>query len=194
MNPDRKYRKSDLPENAKRVFEGKIFDVYQWEQKLYDGTTATFEKIARPDTVTIFPILDDGRILLIEDSQPHRETILTSPAGRVDNGETPEEAAKRELHEETGYISEMWEPFYVHEPYGKIDWVVYAFIAKKLKKDGEPHFDPGEEIKEHPVTFDELIDLVRGGEKYRDDFTQVVLEAVADPLKMTELRKKLSPL
>src|SRR5215467_9321922 len=32
-----------IPEHAERVFQGKIFDVYQWPQKLYDGSTATFE-------------------------------------------------------------------------------------------------------------------------------------------------------
>ncbi len=193
MKVDRSYRKPNLPENATIAFEGVLFDVYQWEQKLYDGSTAIFEKIVRPDTVTVFPVLDDGRILLIDDSQPHRETIVTTPSGRVDKGETPEQAAPRELLEETGYEAEIWEPFYTNTPYGKIDWTVYAFVAKKLKKTHEQSLEPGERIKEHPMTVDELIEFVRHGDRYRDDFTQFVLRALADPKKMEELRARLSP-
>ena len=193
MKIDRTYRKPSLPENARLAYEGKLFDVYEWDQKLYDGTTAVFEKIVRSDTVTIFPILDDGRIILIHDSQPHRETILTSPAGRVEPGETPEEAAPRELLEETGYASEKWEPFYTMTPIGKIDWMVYSYIAKGAKKIQEPTPDPGEKIEVELVTFDELIDVVGRGDTYRDDFTQVVLHALADPKKMEELRKKFAP-
>ena len=193
MKIDRTYRKPSLPENARLAYEGKLFDVYEWDQKLYDGTMAVFEKIVRSDTVTIFPILDDGRIILINDSQPHRETILTSPAGRVEPGETPEEAASRELLEETGYASNRWEPFYTMTPIGKIDWMVYAYIAKGAKKVQEPTLDAGEKIEVLFVTFDELINVVGKGDTYRDDFTQVVLHALADPKKMEELRKKFAP-
>ena len=190
---DRTYRKPNLPENATLAFEGKLFDIYQWEQTLYDGTTAIFEKVVRPDTITVFPVMDDGRILLIKDSQPHRSTIITTPSGRVDEGETPEITAPRELLEETGYTADIWEPFYTNEPYGKVDWVIYAFVAKKLKKVKEPSPDAGEKTEAYPVTFDELIAIARDAERYRDDFTQVVLRALADPKKMEELRKKLSP-
>jgi len=31
-----------IPKDAKLVFKGKIFDVYQWQQKVYDGTTVTY--------------------------------------------------------------------------------------------------------------------------------------------------------
>ena len=36
-----------IPPEAKCVFRGKIFDVYQWPQRLYDGSTATFEMLRR---------------------------------------------------------------------------------------------------------------------------------------------------
>ena len=59
-----------IPKHAKRVFKGVIFDVYQWKQKMYDGSFKTFEKIKRPDTVIVFPVLDNGKILLTKQSQP----------------------------------------------------------------------------------------------------------------------------
>jgi ADP-ribose pyrophosphatase len=192
MKKDRSYRKSTVPENAKLVFEGKLFDTYQWVQTLYDGTTQIFEKVVRTDTTVIYPVLPDGKILLVEDSQPHRDSIITAPAGRLEDGETPQEAIERELLEETGYAAEHIEPFYTYQPYEKFDWVVHVFIGKGCKKVAEPKVDPGEQINLKPVTFDEMIQLAIGGTLHQQGFTQMVLQAVASPEKMEKLQQKFS--
>ena len=190
MNPDRGYRKANIPENAKRVFEGTIFDVYQWEQELYDGSKAIFEKIVRPDTVTIIPVLPDGRILLIEDSQPSRDTVLTPPAGRIEEGETPEEAARRELLEETGYVVDSVELLSEIHPVGKLDWVIYWFAGRGAKKIQESEPDAGEKIIPKIVSFEEFIEG-SDGENTHKELAPFLLQARADPKKMGELRQKL---
>jgi hypothetical protein len=48
-----------IPKQAQRVFKGQIFDVYQWPQKLFDGSTQTFEMLKRPDTLTVLAIKND---------------------------------------------------------------------------------------------------------------------------------------
>src|SRR3989344_6006543 len=98
----------NIPPQAKRVFKGVIFDVYQWEQKMFDGTTTTFEKLKRPDTVVVFPILPDGRILLTEQEQPGKQLFIGATGGRVDENEDILESAKRELLEESGYKAEEY--------------------------------------------------------------------------------------
>ena len=40
-----------IPENAKKVFTGQVFDVYQWEQEMFDGSKATFECKSLNDAV-----------------------------------------------------------------------------------------------------------------------------------------------
>lgn len=187
---DRSYRKALMPENAKRVFEGEIFDMYQWEQKLYDGSTATFEKGSRPDTSIVFPVTEDGHILIIEDSQPHREMILTTVAGRIESDETPEEGAKRELLEETGYEASTWESFYTSTPVEKLDWMNFVFIAKGCRQVKEPHLDAGEKIVVRAVSFDELISLASEGKLRGRDFRIIVLQAMLDAEKMNELKHK----
>lgn len=130
-----------LPEHAKKVFSGKLFDVYQWEQELYDGGKATFEKLKRPDTVIVFPVLDNGKILLTHQEQPGQALFIGTPGGRVDEGEDVLEAAKRELLEETGYEASeliLWD---ARQPFTKIDWAVYTFIAKGLKRISESSLD-----------------------------------------------------
>lgn len=44
-----------IPADATRVLTGKIFDVYQWQQRLYDDTFVTFENLRRPDSVNVLP-------------------------------------------------------------------------------------------------------------------------------------------
>ena len=182
-----------IPHHAKRVFEGKIFDAYQWEQELYDGRRATFEVLRRPDTVAVFPVLEDGRIVLIEEHQPGVTLkALTSPGGRVERGEEPEEAVRRELREETGYEADevvLWQAF---QPVIKIDWAVYVFVAKGLRQ-STLALDAGERISTRLVTFDELLELATDPSFKRNESVVQLLEARLDPAKEAELRKLFSP-
>ena len=171
------------------MFEGVIFDVYQWDQVLFDGTKAVFEKAARPDTVVVFPILEDGRIMLIRDEQPGRDPLLGAPAGRVEEGETPEACVARELLEETGLQAERLVLHSEIDPVLKLDWRVYTYIAHVCKKVAEPKLDPGEKIAEHPVTFNELLTTATERDLDGGVFRNTVLEARLDPVKMEALRR-----
>ena len=86
----------------KEFLKALFFDVYQWEQELYNGSKAVFEKLKDLDTV-VFTYTPDGKILLNEQEQPGKESFIGTAGGRIDEGEEVLEAAKRELLEETGY-------------------------------------------------------------------------------------------
>ena len=189
MNKNRSYRKSTIPENAVRVFEGAIFDVYQWEQKLYDGSTETFERIVRPDTVAVFPILENNDIFLIKDTQPTCATVITAPTGRIEEGETPEETARRELLEETGLSADTLTLWHSYQLTSKIDWFVYVFIAKGCRKIKEPNPDAGEKIEPYPVSFETLSELVISGKTRGDGFLErIFFEAKQDSEKLKALK------
>lgn len=53
-----------IPSEATKVFDGVIFDVYQWQQKMFDGSIETFEMLKRVSTVGIIAIKDDKLALL----------------------------------------------------------------------------------------------------------------------------------
>ncbi len=155
-----------IPKEAKLMFKGVIFDVYQWEQKMFDGSTETFEMLDRPDTVEIISVIGD-KILISEQQQPNSPVFLSLFGGRVDEGEEPLHAAKRELLEEAGHTSDDWELIRSYEPYSKMQWTVYIYVARNSKETAKQNLDAGEKIKVVPVGFDEFLDIV-DSEDFRD--------------------------
>ncbi len=185
------HREHDLPEGARRVFEGVLFDVYQWDQEMYDGSKRVFEKLVRRDSSVIVPILEDGRVLLIEDEQPARGKHLTFPGGVLDEGEVPEAGARRELLEETGYEPGVVESLFDVDPWSKIDWRIHYFLGRNCKKISEPLVQAGEKITLRPVSFEEFVELASTGQMDTEPaFGMMALRAKADPEKMKELKKK----
>ncbi|MFM2414767.1 MAG: hypothetical protein RI911_460 [Candidatus Parcubacteria bacterium] len=157
-----------IPEQAKKVFSGVMFDVFQWEQRMFDGTAATFERVKRPDTVQLIAVTEDKKIILLKEQQPDMsEAMMSIPGGRMDKeGESPEAAAKRELLEETGYQAASIQLWFSERPVSKLEWTVYTFIAKGCTQVTKPSLDPGERIEMQLLTFDEFLLLMQ-----RDDYT-----------------------
>ncbi len=153
-----------IPTNATRVFSGILFDVYQWEQKMYDGSTATFEMLDRMNSAQVLAI-KDGKILITKERQPGRDWYIGLLGGRLEKGEDPLEGAKRELKEESGLESDHWELFKIYNPYSKMDWDMHLFIAKECVHVGGHEHDPGEDLTVLELTFDEFIE-----EMCKEDF------------------------
>lgn len=142
-----------VPKDAQLVFKGEIFDVYQWQQKMFDGSVAIFEMLRRPDTVLVIAI-DDDQIVLLDEQQP--SGIIESsrlPGGRVEPDESVLEGAKRELQEETGLQFAKWSLLEVTQPAIKIEWFVYIFIATEKIDQGPTKHDAGEKIEVKRVSF-----------------------------------------
>ncbi len=190
MNIQRPKSNQPIPEDAKKIFKGKLFDVYQWEQELFDGTKTTFEKLKRPDTVVVFAVLDDGKILLTEQEQPGKDPFIGATGGRVDEGEDVLSAAKRELLEESGYEAKEFILWDAQHPVGKVDWVVYTFIAKGLKKVADLNLDAGEKIKLLTVTLDEFIDIATTNKNFEEkEIIPILFEAKFNPKKLEEIKE-----
>lgn len=178
-----------MPNNAKKVFSGVLFDVYQWEQKQFDGSTKTFEKLTRNDTVGVIAITADNKFILTKQEQPGVKPFIGTSGGIVDDNEEPYEAAKRELLEETGYESENWELYEAIQPTTKIDWAVFLFIARSCKKVTEPRPDAGEKVQTMELSFDEFIEMIKK-EEFRDkELALKIFRIISKPNGLEELKK-----
>jgi ADP-ribose pyrophosphatase YjhB (NUDIX family) len=150
-----------VPAGATRVFRGEIYDVYQWPQKMFDGSTKTFEMLKRVDTVQIIAV-KDGKIVVILEEQPHKEKFYGVPGGRVDMGEGTLEAAKRELLEETGMVFGDFELVDIAQPMSNIEWFVYTYVATGFQSQGEKELDNGERNEVFEMSYDEVLKLAPG--------------------------------
>jgi ADP-ribose pyrophosphatase len=148
-----------LPPEAKRVFKGIIYDVYHWQQKMFDGSEATFEMLKRPDTVQVIAI-KDNKIVVLNEEQPGHVRGFGLPGGRHDvEAEDELACAKREMLEETGMTFRTWRLLQVEKPVLKIDWLIYTFLATDFDTQVEPHLDAGEKIEVRLVSFEECLAL-----------------------------------
>ena len=149
-----------IPDHAKQVFEGGYLHVFQWDQEMFDGSTAQFYAIKRSPTTEIIAITPDGKVMIGEQEQPNRPPYLSLFGGSIEDSEDPLESAKRELLEETGCIADSWELVEVTQfPWRKLDWESHLFVAKNCRKIQDQQLDSGEKITIREVGFDEFIKL-----------------------------------
>ena len=175
-----------LPDSAQLKFEGKIFDVYQWQQRLFDGSEQTFEMLKRADTVTAICILD-GKVLVIDDEQPHLGMRASFPGGRVDDtDDSLETAAQREVLEETGHSFKQWRLVKVTQPYRKMEWFVYTYIAWDPAGQQPASLDPGEKITVKELPFDAVKQLVLDDKDYLGE-SKILFEKAQDVQELLDL-------
>lgn len=181
-----------IPDNAKKVFEGVIFDVYHWEQELFDGSTATFEAVKRIDTNSVVTVIDN-KILITREEQPSKPPFLGLPGGRIERGEDALSAAKRELLEETGYEAKEWVHWFTEDSSktSKIEWNTFYFIAKSSTKKSEPNLDGGEKIEVELITFEQFIERRKEFCSINSDLLAILEKAAQDEEEKEKLRNLL---
>jgi ADP-ribose pyrophosphatase len=181
-----------IPEHAKKVFQGEIFEVWQWEQKLYDGSSQTFEMLRRADSTIVIAVTEEKTIVITEQMQPNWERPLVSlPGGIVEHDEDALSAAKRELLEETGFASDHWELWREFSPMGKVVRSMWVFIARHARRVSDPTPDAGERITVRTADLDELIAAA-----FREDFRHMEIQldlvrAKYDPDVRADLERRL---
>jgi len=146
-------------------YEGKLLTLKEDEVQLPDGRTALREYVLHPGGSMVVPLFEDFSLLFERQFRyPVGNHFLELPAGKVDRGEAPLAAARRELFEETGYVAERWHHLATLYPsVGYSNERVDLFLAQGLKHEGHPGED-GEFIECVRIGIDEALELVVHGE------------------------------
>jgi ADP-ribose pyrophosphatase len=91
--------------SSRKVFEGRALKLRVDTVKLPSGKQTTREIVEHENCVAIVALDDADNILLVKQfRKPVEKDLLEIPAGGIDPGETPEEAVRREMREETGFL------------------------------------------------------------------------------------------
>jgi len=129
------------------------------------GREHEFVRLDPPDWVNVVALTAAGRLILVEQFRHGSgRATLEIPGGAVDPGERAEEAAARELAEETGYRAASLELIGVVEPNPAfLSNRCWTFLATDCHRVGPPRFDPSEEIDVRLSTLGEFTDLIDRG-------------------------------
>lgn len=118
------------------------------------------------DVSMIVPVTKDNKFVLVKEYKyGANEKVIGFPAGFVDRNEKPEEAAKRELAEETGYSSNDFELLLkAYSSPTKSNGNLYIYLAKNAIENKKKKMDISEDIEVLKLSFKKVYDLVMNGD------------------------------
>lgn len=128
-----------------------------------DGAEATFFVVENPDWVNVIALTEKSEVVLIEQFRHGAEEIvLEIPGGMINEHESPEAAARRELLEETGFSSNEFIFLGKSRPNPAIqNNRIFHYLALDCKKTHETAFDEHESVKTKLVSMAEIENLIR---------------------------------
>lgn len=160
-------RKSSKVISTRTAFRGPVFTVTRDEVVEPSGVKVIRDTVRHSGSVVVLAIdRSDGepRILLVRQYRyPADAYIWELPAGRIDEGENPLAAAKRELIEETGYRAKKWKKamtFYSSP--GFLDEQMWLYLAEDLEA-GEAQPEADEFITLRFVSASSVLEQIRRG-------------------------------
>ncbi|MBM7610673.1 ADP-ribose pyrophosphatase [Lysinibacillus composti] len=151
------------------IYSGKIISLKVDDVLLPNGKEGKREIINHPGAVAVIAITNEGKLVLVEQYRKALErSIIEIPAGKLERGEEPELAAKRELEEETGYgcheISYLQS--FATSP-GFADEVIHLYVAKNLYEiEEKAELDEDEFVSLMEVSIEEAEEMVEDQKIY----------------------------
>lgn len=168
--------------DSQQIFDGVIVKLCRDRVELPNGKTSYREAVRHPGGVIILPIDENGNVHLVRQFRyPVGRVLLEVPAGKLEYGEEPFAAAKRELSEEVGAKAELWTDLGAVLPTpGYCDEVHYLYLARGLTF-GDTHPDEDEFLEQVTMPFEEACAMAADG---RIDDSKTVIALLRAKLRM----------
>lgn len=146
------------------IFNGRVVKLYKDKIELPTGKESFREVVKHSGGVVILAKKEDKILLVKQFRYPMKEVLYELPAGKLEIGEDPFEAAKRELEEETGYCANKWTDLgYVYTSPGYSDEKLYLYEAGDLEFT-HCHPDEGEIIQAFEYKYNDVLKMINNGE------------------------------
>jgi ADP-ribose pyrophosphatase len=151
------------------IYKGRVFSVEVEQHRFPDGREHEVAIVRHPPSVVLLPVADDGRVILI---RQYRASIARHmwevPAGSVDQGESPDDAARRECEEEIGLVParvERIRGLYPTPGFCDEELIFYRVAELHHPPPDSPHRpDDDEDISAERFTIEEARSMVQRGE------------------------------
>ena len=157
--------------DKKFLKEKEFINIEKYIVELGNGMIIPREKILKggedKSAVIIMAVTKDNNIVLVVQSRSstHESVCVEFPAGYMEEGESPEDGAKREMLEETGYVPREMiylDKFYQDQSCGVCAYN-YSYLALGCEKMQEQNLDDNEAIRYFECSIDEVMELVEKG-------------------------------
>jgi ADP-ribose pyrophosphatase len=142
-------------------------EVFEEHIRLPDGRRVDdFYTIQLRNFVVVAPLTEGGELVVVSHYRHGPRRVTQSlPAGFVEGSESPAEAARRELLEETGYVSDQWQPLgsYVVDGNRRCG-IEHVFLATGVRRVAEPTMDDLAEATVELITVDDAVEKLWRGD------------------------------
>ena len=151
--------------SSKEILKNKLFSITDEVATDPDGFEIHRFIIRHPGSAVMLAVDPQDRILLVKQFRlPAERELWELPAGRLDPGEEPLAAARRELREETGFSASTWEPLVSFWPSpGYVGEKMNIFLATHLTE-GKQQLMDDERIKFQWFSTPQVGQMIRQGE------------------------------
>jgi ADP-ribose pyrophosphatase len=152
---------------TERVFRGNVFNVDRDRVRMQNGREVIVDVVRHSKSVVLVPVPEPGHVTLVKQYRyAVNEDLWELPAGSVDEGEAPEQAARRECHEEIGLVpatvvrlSALYPtPGYCDEQ------MIFFRVSGLAKSEEEAHLDEDEDLQAKTFEIREVREMIRRGE------------------------------
>ena len=155
---------NEQPLSADYKYRGRIINLRVDTALLPNGSSATREVVEHPGGVCVAALTEDGCLLFVRQFRyPYQKVLLELPAGKLDPGEDPLEAGKRELREETGAEAARYESLgELYPSPGYCGEIIHLYAATGLTF-GQMSPDEDEFLEQVTVPFEEAVAMAADG-------------------------------
>lgn len=156
-------------------FKGKIVNLRVDDALLPNGTTAKREIVEHNGGVCVAPLDSDYNLYFVKQFRyPYMEIVTELPAGKLEKGEDPFEAGKRELKEETGAVAKKYVDLgKLYPTPGYCGEIIHMYLATDLLF-GKQNPDEDEFLEVYKISLEKAVEMVMNGE-IRDSKTQTMV-------------------
>ena len=169
------------------VYHGRIVNIHMDEVRLPNGKTSQREIVEHPGGVVILPLDERMQVVTVTQYRYAMGMAMTElPAGKLEKGEDPFEAVKREQMEETGTTGENYISLGNLYPSPGYCGEIIRIWACRVAQKGEMHLDEDEFLEVERIPLDKAVEMVLNNE-IPDSKTQVGILKTAALIKAGKL-------
>ena len=148
------------------IYQGRIIRVHVDDVELENGQPAKREVVDHPGGVSVAILTPDNELIFVRQFRyPYKEVLLELPAGKLEPGEDPFEALKREQMEETGTTAESYIPLgNVYPSPGYCGEIIRLWACRLAGETGALHLDDDEFLENERIPLEKAVEMVLNNE------------------------------